>query len=51
MMQVALTQHSVNGTLHDIEINVKVDWDAPLAKGGRLEVEVDFLRTVDVPTL
>jgi hypothetical protein len=55
MMQVALTQHSVNGalngTLHDIEINVKIDWDAPLAKGGRLEVEVDFLRTVDVPTL
>jgi hypothetical protein len=48
MMQVALAQNSVNGTLHDIEINVKVDWDAPLAKGGRLEVQVDFLRTVDV---
>ena len=50
-MQVTLAQNSVNGTLHDIEINVKVDWDAPLAKGGRLEVEVDLLRTVDVPTL
>jgi hypothetical protein len=50
-MQVTLTQNSVAGTLHDIEINAKVDWDAPLAKGGRLEVQVDFLRTVDVPTL
>jgi hypothetical protein len=51
MMQVSLTQNSVAGTLHDIEINVKIDWDAPLNKGGRLEVEVDFLRTVDVSTL
>jgi len=48
---VTLTQNSVAGTLHDIEINVKVDWDAPVSKGGRQEVEVDFLRTVDVPTL
>ena len=51
MMKVTLTQTSVNGTLHDIEINVRVDWNAPLAKGGELEVEVDLLRTVDVPTL
>jgi prepilin-type N-terminal cleavage/methylation domain-containing protein len=50
-MQVNLTQHSVAGTLHDIEINVRIDWDAPLSKGGRLEVEVDSLRTVSVPTL
>ena len=50
-MQVTLTQNSVAGALHDIEINAKVDWDAPLAKGGRLEVQVDFLRTVSVPTL
>jgi type II secretory pathway pseudopilin PulG len=50
-MTVTLTQHSVAGTLHDIEINAKVDWTAPIAKGGQLEVEVDFLRTVDVPTL
>jgi type II secretory pathway pseudopilin PulG len=48
-MQVTLTPNS--GTLHDIEINVKIDWDAPLAKGGRLEVQVDFLRTVDTSTL
>jgi hypothetical protein len=50
-MQVSLTQNSIGGVLHDIEMNIKVDWDAPLAKGGRLEVEVDSLRTVDVPTL
>jgi hypothetical protein len=50
-MLVTLTQNSVAGTLHDIEINVKVDWDSPVSKGGRQEVEVDFLRTVDVPTL
>jgi hypothetical protein len=50
-MQVSLTQNSLAGSLHDIEVNVKVDWDSPLAKGGRLEVQVDFFRTVDVPTL
>lgn len=50
-MLLTLTDHYVSGTLHDIEINAKVDWDAPLAAGGRLEVQVDFLRTVDVPTL
>jgi len=51
MLLVTLTQNSVAGTLHDIEVNAKIDWDSPLAKGGRLEVQVDFLRTVDVPTL
>jgi type II secretory pathway pseudopilin PulG len=50
-MQVTLTDDNVNGTLQDIEINVKVDWDAPLGKGGRLEVQADFLRTVDSSTL
>ena len=34
-----------------MEINVKIDWDPPLATGGRQEVQVDFLRTVNVPTL
>ena len=50
-MQVSLTQHSVGGIPHDTEINVKIDWDAPLAKGGRQEVQVDMLRTANVPTL
>jgi hypothetical protein len=46
-MQVTLTPNAG----HDIEVNVKMDWDAPLARGGRLEVQVDLLRTKDVPTL
>jgi hypothetical protein len=50
-MLVTLTQNSVAGTLHDIEINVRIDWDAPLAAGERQEVQVDILRTVNVPTL
>jgi hypothetical protein len=50
-MQVTLTQTSVAGTLHDIEINVQVNWEAPLAQGGQMQVQVDFLRTVNVPTL
>jgi hypothetical protein len=51
MMLVTLTQNTVAGYLHDMEINVKVDWDAPLAAGGRQEVQVDILRTANVPTL
>jgi Tfp pilus assembly protein PilV len=50
-MLVTLTPHNVGGVLHDIEVNVKVDWDAPLAKGGRLEVQTDFLMTKDTLTL
>jgi hypothetical protein len=50
-MQVTLTRTSIAGALHDMEINVKVNWNAPLAKGGQLQVQVDFLRTVDVSSL
>ena len=50
-MTVNLTQNNVAGVLHDIEMNIKVDWNAPLARGGQLEVEVDMLRTVDSPSL
>jgi hypothetical protein len=50
-LTVTLTQNNVGGTAHDIEVNSKVDWDAPISRGGRLEVQVDFLRTVSVPTL
>ena len=50
-MQVTLTQNHVGGVLHDIEVCVKIDWDAPLGRGGRLEVQVDLLRTKDVLTL
>ncbi|HEX4121960.1 MAG TPA: prepilin-type N-terminal cleavage/methylation domain-containing protein [Verrucomicrobiae bacterium] len=50
-LQVILTSNTVAGTLHDIEINAKVNWNAPLNKGGRVQVEVDFLRAVDVQAL
>jgi Tfp pilus assembly protein PilV len=50
-MQVTLTQTSVAGALHDIEVNVQISWNAVLGKGGQLQVQTDFLRTVDVPTL
>jgi hypothetical protein len=48
-MTVTLTPSVVVG--HDIEVNIKLDWDPPLSKGGRQEVQVDFLRTKDVPAL
>lgn len=50
-MQVTLAKNNLAGVLHDIEINVKVDWDSPLSAGARQEVQVDFCRTADVPLL
>jgi hypothetical protein len=50
-MQVTLAQNTVGGVLHDIEVSIKLDWDPPLARGRRLEVRVDCLRTKDVTTL
>jgi hypothetical protein len=50
-MLVTMTPNTVAGTLHDIQINIKVDWDPPLSKGGRQEVEVDFLRSKDTSQL
>jgi hypothetical protein len=50
-MLVTLTVNTNASGLHDIEINAKVQWDAPLAKGGQLQVQVDCLRTVDVSRL
>jgi type II secretory pathway pseudopilin PulG len=51
VLQVTLTTNNANGQLHDLEINAKLEWQAPLAKGGTLQVQVDTYRTVDVPTL
>jgi type II secretory pathway pseudopilin PulG len=50
-LQVTMTQNNVAGALHDMEFNVKVDWDSPLSRGARQEVEVDFCRTAAVPLL
>jgi type II secretory pathway pseudopilin PulG len=48
-MIVTLTPSAVVG--HDIEVNIKLDWDPPISKGGRQEVQVDFLRTKDASEL
>ena len=50
-MLVTLTKTTVSGALHDIEVNIKVDWNPPISKGGRQEVQVDFLRTKDTSQL
>lgn len=50
-MQVVLTPNVVGGITHDIEINVKITWDPPISRGDRQQVQVDFLRTKDVPNL
>jgi hypothetical protein len=50
-MQVTLTMNSNSGALHDIQIDAKVEWNSPLAKGGTLQVQLDMLRTVDAPNL
>jgi hypothetical protein len=48
-MTVTLTPSAIVG--HDIEVNVKFDWDPPISKGGRQEVQVDFFRTKDTTQL
>jgi hypothetical protein len=48
-MTVTLTPGAVVG--HDTEVNIKLDWDPPISKGGRQEVQVDFLRTKDASQL
>jgi hypothetical protein len=50
-MQVILTPNSVAGQLHDIEVCLRMKWDAPLFKGQPLEVQLDFLQTWQVTTL
>jgi hypothetical protein len=48
LLLVTLTTNSINSTLHDpgIEVNLKLDWDPPLARGSRLEVQLYLLRTL-----
>jgi len=47
-MLVTLTSTLVDFAATGIEVNVKLDWDAPISRGGRLEVQVDMLRTKDL---
>ncbi len=50
-LSVSVRATTISGAVHDREFNLKFDWDPPVQKGGRLEVQVDFLRTANVPTL
>lgn len=50
-LSVSTRQTTVSGAVHDREFNLKFNWDPPVKKGGQLEVQVDFLRTANVPTL
>ena len=50
-MMVTLTKNNVAGVLHDIQVNIRLDWDPPISKGARQEVQVNFLRTKDVTQL
>lgn len=43
-MLVTLNSNYVGGA-SEIDLNLRVDWDAPLSKAGRLEVQMDLLRT------
>jgi hypothetical protein len=43
-MLVTLNSNYVGGAL-EVDVNVRVDWSAPLSKGGQQEVQVDVLRT------
>jgi len=50
-MMVTMTPNSVNGVLHDIEVNVQVEWSPPISNGAEQQVQVDFLRTKDTTQL
>ena len=43
-LQVNLNTNSVGGAA-EIDVNIRVQWDAPLSKGPREEVQLDLLRT------
>ena len=47
-MRVALTTQTLNGAPHDVHLNVAMAWDAPLRQAGRLQVQLDLVRTKDL---
>lgn len=46
--QMWVTLGTQNGLTHDKHLNVKVAWDAPLGRGGRLSTQLDLVRTKDL---
>jgi hypothetical protein len=47
-LQVTLTSQSVGGVLHDKHLSVRVAWDAPMGRGGRITSQLDLVRTKDL---
>jgi prepilin-type N-terminal cleavage/methylation domain-containing protein len=47
-LRVALSPQRVGGVLHDVHLNVRMAWDAPLRQAGRLEVQMDLVRMKDL---
>jgi hypothetical protein len=47
VMLVTLSSNNVGGA-PEVDVNLKVDWSAPLSKGGTMEVQLDMLRTINL---
>lgn len=46
--QMLVTLGTQDGLTHDKHLNVKVLWDAPFGRGGRLSMQLDLVRTKDL---
>jgi prepilin-type N-terminal cleavage/methylation domain-containing protein len=47
-LRVVLTSRTASGVPHDVHLNVTMAWDAPLRRGGPLQMQLDLLRTKDL---
>jgi prepilin-type N-terminal cleavage/methylation domain-containing protein len=47
-MRAILNRQMALGSPHDLHLNVMVAWDAPLRLAGRLQVQLDLVRTKDL---
>jgi len=47
-MRTTITTKVISGATHDKDLNIKVDWDPPLARGQRMEMQLDLLRVKDL---
>ena len=47
-MQVQLTTQNLNGSPHDTHLNIRLAWDPPLRRLGRLQVQMDLMRNKDL---
>jgi hypothetical protein len=47
-LQVQMDRTSVSGQLHEIHLNLKIQWDPPLGRGGPQVAQLDLLRCKDL---